>query len=77
MSLVLPAAISMERTEENGQVISKLIQNVSEVDEVGKRVSAYIETIWSRNRFLPVLITDTYYSIALDRIKDWESNYPR
>lgn len=77
MSLVLPAAISMERTEENGQVISKLIQNVSEVDEVGKRVSVYIETIWSRNRFLPVLIPDTYYSIALDRIKDWESNYPR
>lgn len=102
--LVLLAALSMERTEENSQVISKLIQNVSEVDEVGKRVSSYIENVWSKNRFLPVLITDTtgdlnqaflyglnealkrdrlvglvpdtYYSIALDRIEDWECNYP-
>lgn len=102
--LVFLAALSMERTEENGQVIDKLIKNVSEVDEVGKRVSTYIETIWSRNRFLPVLITDTtgdlnqaflyglndalkrdrlfdlapdtYYSIALKRLEDWERNYP-
>ena len=102
--LVLLAALSMERTEENDRVISKLIQNISEVDEVGKRVSSYIETIWNRKRFLPVLITDTtgdlnqaflyglndalkrdglvglvpdtYYSIALDRMEDWEYNYP-
>lgn len=102
--LVLLAALSMERKDENSQVIAKLIQNVSKVDEVGKRVSSYIETIWNRNRFLPVLITDTtgdlnqaflyglndalkrdglvdlvpntYYSIALERIEDWEFNYP-
>lgn len=56
--LVLLAALSMERTEENSQVISKLIQNVRGVDEVGKSVSSYIENVWSKNRFLPVLISD-------------------
>ena len=101
--LVLLAALSMERTDENDKVISKLIENVSKVDEVGKSVSEYIRNVWEKNRFLPVLITDTtgdlnqaflfglndalkrdglldlvpdtYYSIALDRIEDWEQNY--
>lgn len=101
--LVLLAALSMERTETNGKVISELIKNVSNVDEVGQSVSEYIKKVWGNNRFLPVLITDTtgdlnqaflyglndalkrdglidlvpdtYYSIALDRIGDWEQNY--
>ena len=94
----------MDRTEENNMVISKLIQKVRAVDEVGERVSLYIERVWRKKRFLPVLITDTtgdlnqaflyglndalkrnglgslvpdtYYSIALDRMDDWECNYP-
>lgn len=101
--LVLLATLSMERTETNSKVISELIKNVSNVDEVGQPVSEYIKKIWGNNRFLPVLITDTtgdlnqaflfglndalkrdglidlvpdtYYSIALDRIEDWEQNY--
>lgn len=101
--LVLLAALSLERTETNGKVISELIKNVSNVDEVGQSVSEYIKKVWGNNRFLPVLITDTtgdlnqaflyglndalkrdglidlvpdtYYSIALDRIGDWEQNY--
>ena len=102
--LVFLAILSMDRTEENNMVISKLIQKVRAVDEVGERVSLYIERVWRKKRFLPVLITDTtgdlnqaflyglndalkrnglgslvpdtYYSIALDRMDDWECNYP-
>lgn len=101
--LVLLAALSMDRTEANDKVISELIKNVKNVDEVGQVVSENIERVWKNNRFLPVLITDitgdlnqaflyalndalkreglidlvpdTYYSIALDRIRDWEQNY--
>lgn len=101
--LVLLAALSMERTSENNEVILELIENVSKIDEVGKSVSELIKRVWRKNRFLPVLITDTtgdlnqaflyglndalkreglldlapntYYSIALDRIADWEQNY--
>lgn len=101
--LVLLAVLSMERTAENDNVISELIENVSKVDEVGNTVSELIKKVWKKNRFLPVLITDTtgdlnqaflyglnealkregllnlapntYYSIALDRIEDWEQNY--
>lgn len=57
--LVFLAILSMDRTEENNMVISKLIQKVRAVDEVGERVSLYIERVWRKKRFLPVLITDT------------------
>lgn len=101
--LILLAALSMERTNENNKVISELIKNVSKVAEVGKNVSELIGKVWTKNRFLPVLITDTtgdlnqaflyglndalkrdglldlvpdtYYSIAIERIEDWEQNY--
>lgn len=101
--LVLMAVLSMERNEENKEVISKLINNVKAVDEIGQKVADYIEEIWSDKKFLPVLITDstgdlnqaflyglnealkrndltdifpeTYYSIALERLEDWENNY--
>ena len=101
--LVLLAVLSMERTTENEEIISKLIEKVRKVDEIGSSVSELIKKAWSRKRFLPVLITDTtgdlnqaflyglndalkrenlmdlvpdtYYSIALKRIADWEQNY--
>lgn len=101
--LVLLAALSMERNDENGKVISELIEKVKSVDEVGPDVAEKIEKIWNNKRFLPVLITDTtgdlnqaflyglndalkreklhdlvpktFYSVALDRINDWEKNY--
>lgn len=57
--LVLLATLSMERTAENNKVIFELIKNVSAVDEVGKTVSKYVKSVWEKNRFLPVLITDT------------------
>lgn len=57
--LVLLAALSMERTEKNNEVIAELIKKVKNVDEVGQTVSEMIYRVWENNRFLPVLITDT------------------
>ena len=101
--LVLLAALSMERSADNAQVIKQLIEKVNAVDEVGESVANQIKALWNKKRFLPVLITDatgdlnqaflyglndalkrdgleelvpdTYYSIALSRIEDWEKNY--
>ena len=101
--LVLLAALSMERNVANEEVISKLIKNVNDVDEVGPTVANKLENVWKNKRFLPVLITDTtgdlnqaflyglndalkreklnelvpetFYSVALNRINDWEENY--
>lgn len=55
--LVLLAVLSMERTKTNKKVISQLVENVGDVDEVGKIVSEYIKKVWENKRFLPVLIT--------------------
>lgn len=57
--LVLLAVLSMKRTSENEEVISQLIENVRSVDEVGEKTSKLIGNVWNKNRFLPVLITDT------------------
>lgn len=101
--LVLLAVLTMDRTDENNEVIECLIRKVFSVDENGERVASYIRTIWEDKKFLPVLISnsngdlnqaflyglnealkrnnltdiipDTYYSIALERIEDWEKNY--
>ena len=101
--LVLLAVLSMPRNDENNKIIEELKSNVSKVDELGTIASKLISNIWGKNRFLPVLITDTtgdlkqaflyglndalkrdglldlvpdtYYSIALKRIEDWEQNY--
>lgn len=98
--LVLLAILSMDRNQENNSVISSLIDKVSKVDENENKVNGLIKQAWEKNRFLPVLITDTtgdlnqaflyglndalkrdgltdlipdtYYSIALDRIDDWQ-----
>ena len=101
--LVFLAVLSLERTSENTEVIDKLIEKIRKVDEIGETAAKQIERIWSQDKFLPVLITDTtgdlkqaflyglndalkreklldlipdtYYSIALERIDDWEKNY--
>lgn len=101
--LVLLAVLSLERNEDNTKVIRQLTRKIREVDEIGENIASLIEDIWKKNRFLPVLITDTtgdlnqaflyglndalkrenlvdlipdtYYSIALERITDWEKNY--
>lgn len=101
--LVLLAILSLERIPKNDKVVSCLIKKIETVDEVGEKVASQIQQLWAKNRFLPVLITDTtgdlnqaflyglndalkrnnlldlvpdtYYSIALERIADWEENY--
>lgn len=101
--LVLLAVLSLERVQKNEEIIKKLIDKISKVDEVGENVANQIRKIWDEKRFLPVLITDitgdlkqaflyglkdalkreglfdlipdTYYSVALERIDDWEKNY--
>ena len=57
--LVLLAILSLERSEENVELINQLIDKVSEVDEVGEIVVSQIKRIWEKDRFLPVLITNT------------------
>lgn len=57
--LVILAALSMERTKANNNIIAELIKNVRGVDEIGQDVSETIERVWNNKRFLPVLITDT------------------
>lgn len=101
--LVFLAVLSLKRTSKNTEIIDKLIDKIGKIDELGETVANDIKRIWSKNRFLPVLITDTtgdlhqaflyglndalkreglldlipdtYYSIALERIADWEKNY--
>ena len=57
--LVLLAVLSMERNEKNGKVIKELIDKIRNVDEIGCCVADNIEIIWKKERYLPVLITDT------------------
>ena len=101
--LVLLAILSLERTDENTKMINQLIEKIQKVDEIGEGVSEQVQRLWNKDRFLPVLITnttgdlnqaflyglndalkrnglmdlvpDTFYSIALERINDWEENY--
>ena len=101
--LVLLAVLSMERNHDNDKVVRQLIRKIKGVDEIGKTVADQVKEVWDKNRYLPVLITDTtgdlnqaflyglndalkrdgledlipntYYSIALERIEDWNKNY--
>lgn len=86
------------------QIIEELADKISAVDELGEQAASDVKLLWSKNRFLPVIINDTtgdlnqafllalndalkreklvdlapdtYYSIALNRIEDWQENYP-
>lgn len=57
--LVLLAILSLERIPKNDKVVSCLIKKIETVDEVGEKVASQIQQLWAKNRFLPVLITDT------------------
>lgn len=102
--LVLMAILSMDRTEENYEVIKKLEDKIDIVEGYGSETVEYIETIWNNKKFLPIIINDTsgdlnqafliglrdalnrenllelvpntYFSVAVERIVDWEENYP-
>lgn len=56
--LVLLAVLSLDRTQENAEIINQLIEKIMKVDEVGEIVSNQIKRIWNQNKFLPILITD-------------------
>lgn len=102
--LVLLAVLTMERTEENREIIDSLITKIRAIDEIGFSVADEINRAWEKDRFLPVIINDstgdlnqsfltalndalkrenledlmpdTAFEIALERIKDWENDYP-
>lgn len=57
--LVLLAILSMERTGENTQIIEELADKISAVDELGEQAASDVKLLWSKNRFLPVIINDT------------------
>ena len=57
--LVLLAVLSLDRTQENTEVVMQLIQKIRRVEDVGSIVAEEIDRIWNRKRFLPVLISDT------------------
>ena len=103
--LVLLAIVSMERTDDNYDIVCKIADKIRCLDEIGAEVADCIDYIWNKKgRFLPVLITstqkdlnqaflyalndalkrenvsnlipDTYYSLALKKIENWETEYP-
>ena len=58
--LVLLSIISMERNEENSKIIEQLINKIYNLEEIGQESVDTIEQIWNeKNRFLPVIITDS------------------
>lgn len=57
--LVLLSVLSMERNENNEQIIDSLVNTISSVDEAGAELAECITTAWKRKRFLPVLISNT------------------
>ncbi len=103
--LVLLAIMTMERNAENTKIVEELIARIRTVDDIGEAVADNIESIWkAKDRFLPVLITntqedlnqaflyglndalkregitglipDTSYSLAIEKITNWEIEYP-
>ena len=57
--LVLLAVLSMKRTDKNSEIIKKLINKIKDVDEIGYLVADNLKKIWKKEKFLPILITDT------------------
>lgn len=102
--LVLLALLSLERNDENSDVVEQLVKKISAEDSIGRKTIEDINKLWNKKPFLPVilnstngdlnqaflialndalvraelvdLIPDTYYSIALERISNWEKEYP-
>lgn len=58
--LVLLAILSLERNEENTELITKLFRKIQMVDEIGEATANLLVEVWNKNkRFLPVVIMDT------------------
>ena len=58
--LVLLAVLSMERSDENTEVISELAYKFGEIDNSENNISEIILSIWNKKgRFLPVIINDS------------------
>lgn len=57
--LVLLAILSLDRNEENTDVINLLKNKIKSVEEIGDKAAADIENVWKSKRFLPVIINDT------------------
>lgn len=103
--LVLLAVLSLERSDENTQVIKKLADKFGQINNSDDNIVEKILFIWNnKGRFLPVIINDstgelnqsflyalnealkreglngiipdTYFSVAIKRLNDWEDRYP-
>ena len=59
LMLVLLAVLTLERNSENTEVINELVKKINLVEEVGPIVAEEIHKLWSKKKFLPVLISDT------------------
>lgn len=57
--LVLLAVLSLDRTEENEEVMVELIKKVNQVDEIGNKVADQIKELWGKHKYLPVLISNS------------------
>lgn len=57
--LLLLSILSLERDDENGKIIEKVIEKISDVDEIGEETATLIEKIWKKPAFLPVIIIDS------------------
>ena len=58
--LVLLAILSLERTDENQEIIAELVKKIRNVDEAGESLSGLIWQVWNEKRkFLPVIIMST------------------
>ncbi len=54
--LVLLAIVSLERNEKNTKLIEELKEKLSNIEEIGEITCSYIDDVWKKGRFLPVII---------------------
>lgn len=64
--LVLLAILSLERNEENAEVVSKLMGKIKLIEEIGEKSASDIEKAWSADKYLPVIINDTTGNLNQD-----------
>ncbi len=57
--LVLLAALSLQRNEENARVIECLEDRIKKVEEIGEKTVADLDKVWKAKRFLPIIVNNT------------------